>query len=161
MLQATTVEKTPLTKQLEILTNQILVIAGIALTVSIILGLYRGVQMQELSLSARPSPSRRSPVIVAVAFEALEALGRRELAGGARLQTVRHRAERGPGRRGGLFASGATPAGPVGLRPQDRALREARDWAHRFAHAAVETHVHAYQTVNALKAKLTMIRKLS
>ncbi len=52
MLQATTVEKTPLTKQLDALTNQILVIAGIALVVSIALGLYRGVQAQELFLSA-------------------------------------------------------------------------------------------------------------
>ncbi|MGZ6271292.1 MAG: cation-translocating P-type ATPase [Candidatus Limnocylindrales bacterium] len=52
MLQATVVEKTPLTKQLDALTNQILVIAGIALVVSIGLGLYRGVQAQELFLSA-------------------------------------------------------------------------------------------------------------
>ena len=52
MLQATTVEKTPLTKQLDRLTNQILVIAGIALVISIVLGLYRGVQLQELFLSA-------------------------------------------------------------------------------------------------------------
>ncbi len=42
MLQATTVEKTPLTKQLDALTNQILVIAGIALAVSLGLGLFRG-----------------------------------------------------------------------------------------------------------------------
>ena len=34
MLQATTVEKTPLTKQLDKLTNQILVIAGVALVIS-------------------------------------------------------------------------------------------------------------------------------
>ncbi|MET1232853.1 MAG: HAD-IC family P-type ATPase [Candidatus Limnocylindrales bacterium] len=52
MLQATTVEKTPLTKQLDALTNQILIIAGIALVISIGLGLYRGVQLQELFLSA-------------------------------------------------------------------------------------------------------------
>src|SRR3954471_4842073 len=52
MLQATGVEKTPLTKQLDALTNQILVIAGIALAISIGLGLYRGVQLQELFLSA-------------------------------------------------------------------------------------------------------------
>ena len=44
MLQATGIEKTPLTKQLDALTNQILVIAGISLVVSIGLGLYRGVQ---------------------------------------------------------------------------------------------------------------------
>ena len=52
MLQATEVEKTPLTKQLDALTNQILVIAGIALVVSTGLGLYRGIQLQELFLSA-------------------------------------------------------------------------------------------------------------
>jgi Ca2+-transporting ATPase len=52
MLQATGVEKTPLTKQLDALTNQILVIAGIALVISIGLGLYRGIQAQELFLSA-------------------------------------------------------------------------------------------------------------
>ena len=52
MLQATVVEKTPLTKQLDALTNQILVIAGIALVVSTALGLYRGIQLQELFLSA-------------------------------------------------------------------------------------------------------------
>ena len=45
MLQATTVEKTPLTKQLDALTNQILVIAGIALVIS---------------TAARPVPRRRS-----------------------------------------------------------------------------------------------------
>ena len=52
MLQSTTVEKTPLTKQLDALTNQILVIAGFALVVSIGLGLYRSVQLQDLFLSA-------------------------------------------------------------------------------------------------------------
>ena len=52
MLQSTAVEKTPLTKQLDALTNQILIIAGIALVISIALGLYRGVQLQELFLSA-------------------------------------------------------------------------------------------------------------
>ncbi len=45
-------EKTPLTKQLDALTNQILIIAGVALVISIALGLYRGVQLQELFLSA-------------------------------------------------------------------------------------------------------------
>ncbi len=52
MLQATAVEKTPLTRQLDALTNQILVIAGIALVVSIGLGLYRDVDLQTLFLSA-------------------------------------------------------------------------------------------------------------
>ncbi len=52
MLQSTTVEKTPLTKQLDGLTNQILVIAGIALVVSTALGLVRGLELQVLFLSA-------------------------------------------------------------------------------------------------------------
>ncbi len=52
MLDATGIEKTPLTKQLDALTNQILIIAGISLVISIGLGLYRGVQAQELFLSA-------------------------------------------------------------------------------------------------------------
>ena len=46
MLQATAVEKTPLTKQLDALTNQILVIAGVALVISI---------------GARPVPRRPAP----------------------------------------------------------------------------------------------------
>ena len=49
MLQATGIEKTPLTAQLDSLTNQILVIAGISLMVSIGLGLYRGVQLRSSS----------------------------------------------------------------------------------------------------------------
>jgi Ca2+-transporting ATPase len=52
MLQRTTVEKTPLTKQLDALTNQILIIAGVAIVISLALGLYRGVQAQDLFLSA-------------------------------------------------------------------------------------------------------------
>ena len=52
MLQSTTVEKTPLTRQLDLLTNQILIIAGVALVISTALGLYRNVQLQELFLSA-------------------------------------------------------------------------------------------------------------
>jgi P-type Ca2+ transporter type 2C len=52
MLQSTTAEKTPLTKQLDILTNQILIIAGVALAVSMALGLYRGIELQILFLSA-------------------------------------------------------------------------------------------------------------
>jgi P-type Ca2+ transporter type 2C len=52
MLQGTADEKTPLTTQLDALTNQILVIAGIALGISFFLGWYRGGEMQELFLSA-------------------------------------------------------------------------------------------------------------
>ena len=52
MLQATVVEKTPLTRQLDALTNQILVIAGVAVGVSILLGASRGISLQDLFLSA-------------------------------------------------------------------------------------------------------------
>jgi P-type Ca2+ transporter type 2C len=52
MLQATVVEETPLTKQLNALTNQILVIAGVALAASMLIGLYRGLEFQELFLTA-------------------------------------------------------------------------------------------------------------
>ena len=52
MLQATTAEVTPLTKQLNSLTNQILVIAGVALIVSIGLGLWRNQPFSELFLTA-------------------------------------------------------------------------------------------------------------
>jgi P-type Ca2+ transporter type 2C len=52
MLDATAVEKTPLTRQLDGLTNQILVIAGIALVISTVLGLSRGLAIDVLFLSA-------------------------------------------------------------------------------------------------------------
>ena len=52
MLTATVTEATPLTKQLDGLTRQILVLAGFSLTASILLGISRGVPMQELFLTA-------------------------------------------------------------------------------------------------------------
>jgi Ca2+-transporting ATPase len=52
MLQSQTAEATPLTKQLNRLTNQILVIAGVALAISIGLGLARDQAFQVLFLSA-------------------------------------------------------------------------------------------------------------
>jgi Ca2+-transporting ATPase len=52
MLQATEAEVTPLTRQLNQLTNQILVIAGIALAISIGLGLWRDTPFDELFLTA-------------------------------------------------------------------------------------------------------------
>jgi Ca2+-transporting ATPase len=52
MLQGTTADITPLTKQLNTLTNQILVIAGISLAISIGLGLYRDQAFQVLFLTA-------------------------------------------------------------------------------------------------------------
>jgi Ca2+-transporting ATPase len=52
MLQAETAEETPLTKQLNKLTNQILVIAGVALAISLALGLIRGEEFNILFLTA-------------------------------------------------------------------------------------------------------------
>ena len=52
MLQTTEDEVTPLTRQLNALTNQILVIAGVALLISIGLGLWRNTPFDELFLTA-------------------------------------------------------------------------------------------------------------
>src|SRR5688572_1036993 len=52
MLQEQTADVTPLTKQLNTLTNQILIIAGVALAVSIGLGLLRGLEFDVLFLTA-------------------------------------------------------------------------------------------------------------
>jgi Ca2+-transporting ATPase len=52
MLQSTTADVTPLTKQLNALTNQILLIAGVALAISIGLGLARNQPFQVLFLTA-------------------------------------------------------------------------------------------------------------
>jgi P-type Ca2+ transporter type 2C len=52
MLQATEDEVTPLTRQLNALTNQILLIAGVALAISIGIGLWRDTPFDELFLTA-------------------------------------------------------------------------------------------------------------
>ena len=52
MLQAATDEETPLTRQLNKLTNQILIIAGLALAASIGIGLWRNTPFDELFLTA-------------------------------------------------------------------------------------------------------------
>ena len=51
MLQSTKLEKTPLTKQLDILTNQIIVIALVALAVFLVLGFYHGQSVDTLLLA--------------------------------------------------------------------------------------------------------------
>jgi len=80
MLQATTVDKTPLTKQLDALTNQILVIAGIALVLSTALGLYRTVQLQELFLSAVAFMVAAIPTALPTVTTAILAKGSQSLA---------------------------------------------------------------------------------
>ena len=52
MLQVQKADVTPLTKQLNTLTNQILVIAGVALVISFALGIWRGEEFQILFLTA-------------------------------------------------------------------------------------------------------------
>ncbi|HEY4754065.1 MAG TPA: HAD-IC family P-type ATPase [Candidatus Limnocylindrales bacterium] len=52
MLQATTADETPLTKQLNNLTNQILIIAGVSLAASMIIGLRNGQTFNALFLTA-------------------------------------------------------------------------------------------------------------
>jgi len=51
MLQAEGIEKTPLTKELDSLTNQILIIAAVALLASTLLGLSRGIPWETLSVN--------------------------------------------------------------------------------------------------------------
>ena len=80
MLQATTVEKTPLTKQLDALTNQILVIAGVAIVVSLGLGLYRGVELQELFLSAVAFAVAAIPTALPAVVTAILSKGSQSLA---------------------------------------------------------------------------------
>jgi len=80
MLQSTVVEKTPLTKQLDTLTNQILVIAGIALVVSTALGLYRGLELQVLFLSAVAFAVAAIPTALPAVTTAILSKGSQQLA---------------------------------------------------------------------------------
>ena len=90
MLNATAVEKTPLTKQLDALTNQILVIAGVALVVSIALGLYRGIEAQELFLSAVAFAVAAIPTALPAVVTAILSKGSQTLAGaGAIMKRLR------------------------------------------------------------------------
>ena len=90
MLQASTIEKTPLTRQLDALTNQILVIAGVALAVSIILGRYRGVEAQDLFLSAVAFAVAAIPTALPAVVTAILSKGSQTLAGtGAIMKRLR------------------------------------------------------------------------
>ena len=84
MLQATTVEKTPLTKQLDALTNQILIIAGLALLASIAIGLYRGTPFEELFLTAVAFAVAAIPTGLPAVVTAILSKGSQMLAGGRR-----------------------------------------------------------------------------
>ena len=83
MLNATTVEKTPLTKQLDALTNQILIIAGVAIVVSIALGLYRNVAFQALFLSAVAFAVAAIPTALPAVVTAILSKGSQQLAAAA------------------------------------------------------------------------------
>ena len=90
MLQATAVEKTPLTKQLDGLTNQILVVAGAALVVSFALGLYRDVELQDLFLSAVAFAVAAIPTALPAVVTAILSKGSQTLAGaGAIMKRLR------------------------------------------------------------------------
>ena len=81
MLQQTTDEQTPLTQQLNTLTNQILIIAGLSLLASIAIGLYRNTPFDVLFLTAiafsvSAIPTGLPAVVTAVLSAGTQALAR-------------------------------------------------------------------------------------
>ena len=80
MLQATAIEKTPLTKQLDALTNQILIIAGVAIVISLALGLYRNIAFQALFLSAISFAVAAIPTALPAVVTAILSKGSQQLA---------------------------------------------------------------------------------
>jgi Ca2+-transporting ATPase len=80
MLQATKDEITPLTRQLNSLTNQILVIAGISLAISIGLGLWRNTPFDELFLTAIAFSVSAIPTGLPAVVTAVLAAGTQKLA---------------------------------------------------------------------------------
>jgi P-type Ca2+ transporter type 2C len=80
MLQQTKDEVTPLTRQLNALTNQILVIAGVALAISIGLGLWRGLPFDELFLTAVAFAVSAIPTGLPAVVTAILSMGTTKLA---------------------------------------------------------------------------------
>ncbi len=80
MLQVETNEKTPLTVQLEKLTNQILVIAGLALLASIGIGMLRDVPFQTLLLTAIAFSVSAIPTGLPAVVTAILSMGTQTLA---------------------------------------------------------------------------------
>src|SRR6185503_17319218 len=80
MLQETKDEVTPLTRQLNSLTNQILVIAGIALAISIGLGLWRDLPFDELFLTAVAFAVSAIPTGLPAVVTAILSMGTTKLA---------------------------------------------------------------------------------
>jgi Ca2+-transporting ATPase len=80
MLQVTKDEVTPLTRQLNRLTNQILVIAGVALAASIGIGLWRGTSFNELFLTAVAFSVSAIPTGLPAVVTAILSAGTQQLA---------------------------------------------------------------------------------
>jgi Ca2+-transporting ATPase len=80
MLQVAKDEETPLTKQLNSLTNQILVIAGVALAISIGIGLWRNTPFDELFLTAIAFAVSAIPTGLPAVVTAILSMGTTKLA---------------------------------------------------------------------------------
>jgi Ca2+-transporting ATPase len=80
MLQVTVNEKTPLTVQLDKLTNQILIIAGVALLASIGIGLARGIEFEVLFLTAVAFSVSAIPTGLPAVVTAILSMGTQTLA---------------------------------------------------------------------------------
>jgi P-type Ca2+ transporter type 2C len=80
LLAATATEKTPLTKQLDKLTGQIVIIAGLALIASIAIGLWRGQPLQTLFITAIAFSVAAIPTGLPAVVTTLLSLGTTELA---------------------------------------------------------------------------------
>ena len=80
MLQETKDEVTPLTRQLNALTNQILLIAGVALAISIGLGLWRDLPFDELFLTAVAFAVSAIPTGLPAVVTAILSMGTTKLA---------------------------------------------------------------------------------
>ena len=81
LLQAAVVEETPLTQQLNRLTTQILIIAGLALVASILIGLSRDVPLQTLFLTAVAFSVSAIPTGLPAVVTAILSMGTQTLAG--------------------------------------------------------------------------------
>jgi Ca2+-transporting ATPase len=80
MLQVATEEETPLTKQLNVLTNQILLIAGVALLASLAIGAARGTPFDELFLTAIAFSVSAIPTGLPAVVTAILSMGTQTLA---------------------------------------------------------------------------------
>src|SRR4029079_6461174 len=92
MLQVSVQEETPLTVQLNKLTNQILIIAGLALAASLAIGLYRNTPFDELLLTAIAFSVSAFPTGLPAVVTAVLSAGTQKLAAvGAIVKRLRRR----------------------------------------------------------------------